>query len=137
MNGERYSNYISVFITTECSQNGFSVVRKDGDSMKLIYVIVRNVDSSYVTEALNKSGFYVTKLASTGGFLREGNTTLMIGTDEDKVDLVIDIVKKECGPRQQIISNPVGAVEYASMNVVVNVGGATIFVMDVDRYEKI
>jgi uncharacterized protein YaaQ len=111
--------------------------RKDGIYMKLIYVIVRNVDSSYVTEALNKKGFYVTKLASTGGFLREGNTTLMIGTDEDKVDEVIDIVKKECGPRQQIISNPVGAIEYASMNVVVNVGGATIFVTDVDRYIKI
>ncbi len=105
--------------------------------MKLIYVIVRNADSSYVTEALNKKGYYVTKLASTGGFLREGNTTLMIGTDEDKVDHVIDIVKKECGPRQQVISNPIGATEYASMNVVVNVGGATIFVMDVDRYEKI
>ncbi len=111
--------------------------RKDVVYMKLIYVIVRNVDSSYVTEALNKQGFYVTKLASTGGFLREGNTTLMIGTDEDKVDHVIDIVKKECGPRQQIISNPVGAIEYASMNVVVNVGGATIFVTDVDRFIKI
>ncbi len=105
--------------------------------MKLIYVIVRNVDSSYVTEALNKKGYFVTKLASTGGFLREGNTTLMIGTDEEKVDEVIDIVKKECGPRQQIISNPVGAAEFASMNIAVNVGGATIFVMDVDRYEKI
>lgn len=105
--------------------------------MKLIYVIVRNVDSSYVTESLNKKGFYVTKLASTGGFLREGNTTLMIGTEEEQVDIVIDVVKKECGPRQQIISSPVGAAEYAAMNVVVNVGGATIFVMDVDRYEKI
>ncbi len=86
---------------------------------------------------MNKKGFFVTKLASTGGFLREGNTTLMIGTDAEKVDIVIDIVKKECGPRQQIISNPVGAAEYASMNVVVNVGGATIFVTDVDRFEKI
>lgn len=105
--------------------------------MKLIYVIVRNIDSSYVTEALNKKGFYVTKLASTGGFLREGNTTLMIGTDADKVDTVIDIVKKECGPRQQIITNPVGNGEYSAMNMVVNVGGATIFVMDVDRFEKI
>lgn len=105
--------------------------------MKLIYVIVRNVDSGYVTEALNKSGYYVTKLASTGGFLREGNTTLMIGTDEDKVDQVIDIVKKECGERKQIIANPIGVAEFASMNVAVNVGGATIFVMDVDRYEKI
>ena len=104
--------------------------------MKLIYVIVRNVDSSYVTDALNKKGFYVTKLASTGGFLREGNTTLMIGTDENQVDSVIEIVKKECGPRQQIITNPIGSAEYAAMNVAVNVGGATIFVMEVDRCEK-
>ncbi|MDF2486628.1 MAG: hypothetical protein K0R46_2796 [Herbinix sp.] len=104
--------------------------------MKLIYVIVRKIDNSYVTEALNKQGFYVTKLASTGGFLREGNTTLMIGTEEEKVEEVINIVKKECGPRQQIISNSVGTGEYASMNVV-NVGGATIFVVDVNRYEKI
>lgn len=105
--------------------------------MKLIYVIVRNIDSGDVTQALNKKGFYVTKLASTGGFLREGNTTLMIGTEEDKVEEVIQIVKKECGPRKQIISNPVGTVEYTAMNVVVNVGGATIFVMDIDRFEKI
>jgi uncharacterized protein YaaQ len=105
--------------------------------MKLIYVIVRNLDSGHVTEALNKKGFYVTKLASTGGFLREGNTTLMIGTEEEKVDEVIEIVKKECGPRQQIFPSPVGTGEYSAMNVVVNVGGATIFVMDVDRYEKI
>lgn len=105
--------------------------------MKLIYVIVRNIDSGDVTAGLNKAGYYVTKLASTGGFLREGNTTLMIGTDEEKVDEVIDIVKKACGPRKQIISNPVGTGEYTSMNVVVNVGGATIFVTEVDRFEKI
>ena len=105
--------------------------------MKLICVIVRNIDSGDVTAALNKEGYYVTKLASTGGFLREGNTTLMIGTDEEKVDDVINIVKKVCGPRKQIIANPVGTGEYTSMNVVVNIGGATIFVMDVDRFEKI
>jgi len=50
---------------------------------------------------------------------------------------VIDIVKKECGPRQQIISNPIGSAEYATMNAVVNVGGATIFVTEVDRFIKI
>lgn len=105
--------------------------------MKLIYVIVRNIDSGDVTLALNKKGFYVTKLASTGGFLREGNTTLMIGTEEEKVEEVIQTVKKECGPRKQIVSNPVGAADYMAMNVVVNVGGATIFVMDIDRFEKI
>jgi len=105
--------------------------------MKLIYVIIRNVDSSQVMESLNEKGFYVTKLASTGGFLREGNTTLMIGTEEENVDKVISIVKKECGPRQQIISNPVGPAEFTSMQAIVSVGGATIFVMDVDRFEQI
>jgi len=113
------------------------VLIRGGYSMKLIYVIVHNVDSGYVTEALNKNGYYVTKLASTGGFLREGNTTLMIGTEADEVEKVIEIVKKECGPRRQIITNSIGVPEYASMNVAVNVGGATIFVMDIDRYEKI
>jgi len=88
-------------------------------------------------ESLNKQGFYVTKLASTGGFLREGNTTLMIGTDEVKVDEVIRIVKKECGPRQRIISNPVGPADFSSMQAIVSVGGATIFVTDVDRFEQI
>ena len=105
--------------------------------MKLIYVIIRSVDSSQVMESLNKVGFYVTKLASTGSFLREGNTTLMIGTEENKVDEVIEVVKKECGPRQQIVSNPIGPAEFISTQVVVNVGGATIFVMDVDRFEQI
>jgi uncharacterized protein YaaQ len=105
--------------------------------MKLVYVIVRKADSGLVTDSLNKKGFYVTKIASTGGFLREGNTTLMIGTDEDKVDEIIDIVKRDCGPRQQIISNPVGPAEFTSMKVVVNVGGAIIFVTDVERFERI
>ncbi|NLP34235.1 MAG: hypothetical protein GX359_03465 [Clostridiales bacterium] len=104
--------------------------------MKLVYVIVRNNDSSQVIETLNRKGFYVTKMASTGGFLREGNTTLLIGTDEDKLDEVIDIVKKECGPRQQILMNNMSPGDYSAMNSVVNVGGATIFVMDVERFEK-
>ncbi|NLZ82901.1 MAG: hypothetical protein GX915_04465 [Clostridiales bacterium] len=105
--------------------------------MKLVYVIVRNNDSSQVTETLNRKGFYVTKMASTGGFLREGNTTLLIGTDEYKIDEVIEIVKKECGPRQQIFMNNMAPGDYSAMNSVVNVGGATIFVMDVERFEKI
>ncbi|NLK73779.1 MAG: hypothetical protein GX288_00620 [Clostridiales bacterium] len=105
--------------------------------MKLIYAIVRNNDSSQVINSLNKKGFYITKMASTGGFLRQGNTTLLIGTDEDKVDEVIDIVKRECGPRQNIFNYPMGTGEYSAMNTMVNVGGATIFVTDVERYEKI
>lgn len=105
--------------------------------MKLIYAIVRNADSGIVSEELNKKGFYVTKLSSTGGFLREGNTTLLIGTEDDKVEQVIDIVKKEVGPRQQILANPVALPNFNSSQVMVSMGGATIFVMDVDRFERI
>ena len=54
--------------------------------MKLVIAIVNKDDSSAVASTLNKSGHYVTKLASTGGFLSKGNVTLLIGTDEDKVD---------------------------------------------------
>jgi uncharacterized protein YaaQ len=105
--------------------------------MKLIYIIVRNNDSGQVTGSLNKKGFYVTKMASTGGFLREGNTTLLVGTDETKVDEVISIVKKECGSRKQVFTNMMGPGEFPAMNTVITVGGATIFVMDVEHYEKI
>jgi uncharacterized protein YaaQ len=136
-NVDHYCSKDSIeIVNNQRQRSNVDYLLKGRGPMKLIYVIVRKIDNSYVTEALNKQGFYVTKLASTGGFLREGNTTLMIGTEDEKVEEVINIVKKECGPRQQIISNSVGTGEYASMNVV-NVGGATIFVVDVNRYEKI
>ncbi len=105
--------------------------------MKLIYVIVRDIDSVDVTKKLNKKGFYVTKLASTGGFLKEGNTTLMIGTEDEKVDEAVEIVKNECGPNRQVYSNPITTSDFTPVNTVVNVGGATIFVVDVERYIKI
>ncbi len=111
--------------------------REGCGGMKLVYAIVRNVDSSHVLEELTKKGFYVTKLSSTGGFLREGNTTLMIGTDEDKIDEVIEIVKKEVGPRQQILANPANPPNFNSSQVMVSIGGATIFVTDVERFERI
>jgi len=126
----KYSKGIIKFTIDQCN------AEKGWGFMKLVYVIVRNNDSSQVIETLNRKGFYVTKMASTGGFLREGNTTLLIGTDEDKLDEVIDIVKKECGPRQQILMNNMSPGDYSAMNSVVNVGGATIFVMDVERFEK-
>lgn len=108
--------------------------------MKLIYAIVRDEDGNRVVEALNKEGFSVTKLATTGGFLRSGNTTLIIGIDEEKVDRVIYIIKDRCGERRQIVTTPMpfmGMDSYASMPVTVDVGGATIFVLNVERFEKV
>lgn len=111
--------------------------------MKLIYAIVHSDDSASVTEELNKAGFSVTKLASTGGFLKRGNTTLLIGTEEEKVEDAIHIIKEECGERKQMSFDTVCGAEslalasYLSVPVTVDVGGATIFVMDVERFEKI
>lgn len=110
--------------------------------MKLIYIIVSSDDDDRVMRKLNKSGFSGTKMATTGGFLRSGNTTLIVGTEEEKVNTVIDIVKKECGPRQRITANTLpntGNVLAGEMSypVTVDVGGATIFVLDVEQYVKI
>ena len=109
--------------------------------MKLIYIIVSSDDDDRVMEQLNKNGFSGTKMATTGGFLRSGNTTLIVGTEEEKVGTVIDIVKKECGPRQRITTNTpsVGSSNHGfeAYPVMVDVGGATIFVVNVEQYVKI
>lgn len=108
--------------------------------MKLIYAIVHDEDGNDVMGELNKHGFSVTKLASTGGFLRAGNTTLIVGTEEEKVDTVIKLIENECKSRKQVVYTPVSTMTMsscASVPVAVDVGGATIFVMDVERFEKI
>ena len=62
--------------------------------MKMIFAIVRKEDEGFVIERLNKEKISVTKLSSTGGFLRKGNATLMIGTEDDKVEFVINVIKE-------------------------------------------
>lgn len=107
--------------------------------MKLIYAIVNGDDSHSVSKSLTKEGFFATKLASTGGFLSSGNTTFLICTDDEKVDKVIEIIKEKSHKRNQIVPSNVsyGTGEFASFSVEVSVGGATIFVTDVERFEKV
>ena len=107
--------------------------------MKLIYAIVSHDDSSAVSSALTKAGFFATKLASTGGFLMAGNTTFMIGTEDDKVDEAIAVIAKHSRKRTQMVpsSATYGMGMYATFPVDVTVGGATIFVTNVERFEKL
>lgn len=109
--------------------------------MKLVISIVQDDDASNVVGKLTKEGFRVTKLATTGGFLRAGNTTLLVGVDEEKVDKVIGIIKNLCESRKQVITStsPVAGTTgvYVPYPIEVSVGGATIFVVDVDRFEKV
>ena len=107
--------------------------------MKLIFAIVSNDDSSRVSKELTKNRFSVTRLATTGGFLMAGNTTFLIGTDDDKVDEVISIIGKHSKKRIQMVpsSASYGVGMYTSFPVEVQVGGATIFVTNIERFEKL
>jgi uncharacterized protein YaaQ len=107
--------------------------------MKLVFTIVSNDDSALLISALVEAKYSVTKLSTTGGFLKSGNTTLLIGTEEKEVDKVISIIKsyskKRVQPMPVISSKEFGMI--SSQFIDVQVGGATIFVLDVDRYEKV
>ena len=107
--------------------------------MKLIIAIVSNDDSSKVSKELTKNRFSVTKLATTGGFLMAGNTTFIIGTEDERVDEAIEIIGKHSKKRTQMVpsSASYGVGMYTSFPVEVQVGGATIFVMNVERFEKL
>jgi len=107
--------------------------------MKLILAIVSNDDSSSVSNALTKENFQVTRLATTGGFLRAGNTTLITGTEDDLVEKCIALIGEESKRRTEIVpstaSYDIG--RYASFPIEVQVGGATIFVLDVEKFMKL
>ena len=107
--------------------------------MKLIFAIVSNDDSSRVSKELTKNKYSVTKLATTGGFLMAGNTTFLIGTDDDRVDDVIRIIGMHSKKRTQMVpsSASYGVGIYTSFPVEVQVGGATIFVTNIERFEKL
>ena len=107
--------------------------------MKLILAIVSNDDASSVSTALTKENYSVTRLATTGGFLRAGNTTMIVGTEDDKVDHCIEIIGNESKRRTEIVpstaSYDIG--RYASFPVEVQVGGATIFVLNVEDFRRL
>jgi len=108
--------------------------------MKLILAIINDQDGNKVLTALNKAGFSVTKLATTGGFLKVGNMTLIIGTEEEKVQDVINIIKEKSQKRKQLVVSPLmieAAGGFSSHTTEIEVGGATIFVVDVERFEKV
>ena len=107
--------------------------------MKLMIAIVNNDDSAVVASALTKENFVVTKLSTTGGFLRAGNITLLIGTEDHNVPKVIDILRECCSQRAEIVTSAAGNYSnhfFASLPVEVKVGGATVFVLDVEQFIK-
>ena len=107
--------------------------------MKLILAIVNNDDSAVVSATLTKENYSVTKLSTTGGFLKTGNVTLLIGTQDEKVDEIIEIMRDCCSKRSQVVNATTGSYAdqfFTTLPVEVTVGGATVFVVDIDKFIK-
>lgn len=106
--------------------------------MKLIVAVVQDQDSNRLSSALTKNDFRATKLASTGGFLRSGNTTFLIGTNDNRVDSLLELIKDNCRSRDQMVApvSPMGgnADSYIPYPVEVEVGGATVFVLPIEQF---
>lgn len=109
--------------------------------MKMIVAIVQDKDSIRLLERLMVDSYRVTKLASSGGFLKAGNTTLLIGVEVERVPAVIEIIKETCHAREQLVTpmSPVGTSgteSFLPYPVEVIVGGATIFILDVEGFHR-
>lgn len=88
--------------------------------MKLMIVILRDEDADAVLEALLEGSFGVTQVASTGGFFRRGNTTLMIGTEDERVDEALEMISTHATPAEDPMQRR-----------------ATVFVLAVDDFQKL
>ena len=108
--------------------------------MKLIICIVQDQDSGALMDELMDEGFRITKLASTGGFLKAGNTTLLTGVEDDQVDQALKIIEENCKTRElttSLLTVTMPGDSYIPYPLEVKVGGATIFILDVEQHIKL
>ena len=107
--------------------------------MKMLLAIINSDDAHSVMNLLMEAGFQITKLATTGGFLRAGNVTILIGLEDSRLDEAMDIIRKYSNTRKQIIPTTanLGVGFHPAMPVEVTVGGATVFVLNVEQFEKL
>jgi len=108
--------------------------------MKLIISIVNSDDARGLLDQLVTRGFRATVISTTGGFLREGNTTMFVVTEDSKVDEVLRIIRQSSHTRTQYVSPLPPIMEpgelYTPNPIEVQIGGATVFVLNVERFER-
>jgi len=110
----------------------------NGDQ-KLIVVITSNDEADALIKKLVERGYPATKVSSTGGFLRRGNATIFSGVEAGDLDNVISIIRSECKARTEYIpaqTLPFPESIHPAEPVQVRVGGAIVFVLPVERFEK-
>lgn len=107
--------------------------------MKLMFAIVQNDDAKWVIRSLIQNRISVTRISSSGGFLHGGNATLMIGIEADRVQEALDIIKSKSNLRKEfmVIPSSGSATEgQTPAPIPVTLGGATVFVVDVEEFHK-
>jgi uncharacterized protein YaaQ len=110
-------------------------------AMKLVVAIVHSEDAGALVDALLEREYRATRLHSSGGFLKQGNATVIVGVEDDQVEMVMGIVRENCNARTQIV-NPMPPIMepgefFMPYPLEVEVGGATVFVLPVERFERL
>ena len=109
--------------------------------MKLVIAVISSRDTNALLDALNREEIGATLIQSKGGFLREGNATVFVGVEEDRLNRLFTILSQTCRTRTRLMSPSIPAIESGEYlptgPVEVDVGGATVFVLPVERYERI
>jgi uncharacterized protein YaaQ len=109
--------------------------------VKLVVAIVHNEDAGALVDALLEHEYRATRLHSSGGFLKQSNATIILGVEDDQIDAVLGIVRDTCHARTQVV-NPMPPIMepgefFMPYPLEVEVGGATVFVLPVERFERI
>ncbi len=106
--------------------------------MKLITAIVQDKDTTKLSNAFVKANVRATRLSTSGGFLRSGNTTFMIAIGADRVQEVLDIIKDVSQKRKQFMVPPIsldaGGDHVGAYPIEVEVGGATVFTQEIESF---
>jgi uncharacterized protein YaaQ len=109
--------------------------------MKLVVTVIHDEDAGALVDALTDKDYRVTRLHSTGGFLKEANATVMLGVEDGQVEDVMGVIRETCHARSQYINPMPPLMEpgefYMPYPVEVTFGGATVFVLDVARHERL
>ncbi|WP_238055049.1 cyclic-di-AMP receptor [Candidatus Phytoplasma ziziphi] len=109
------------------------------NEMKLIIAIISNENANKVQTSLNQENIFNTRLTTKGGFLKETNTTFVIGIKKEKVEKVLDIFRKFSKTKTQLIPNNIlnEMSVFAPLSSEVTIGGVTVFILDIEQFLKI
>jgi uncharacterized protein YaaQ len=108
--------------------------------MKLLIGIVNSDDASELLIEMNKASFQATKFATSGGFLKTGNVTFLVGVEDERVDELISVFENCCSRRTQMVPTAppfIGEGFLSAAPVEITIGGATIFILDIEKFVKL